>query len=161
MYNRPKIEGEKIDTIALSEFLGKNMQITNPKYEKDKLLTFTLQDVKKKINHIKVMAKVTIKTQKVYLLYTPLNVAEWGEEGDIKPSDEDTKQPEKTKTWVYVVSILGSIIVLAVIIVIVILLVYKYRNRDLLKTVNKVSFIGDKDKDQVDENLLVDENNLE
>ena len=107
------------------------------------------------------MAKVTIKTQKVYLLYTPLNVEEWGEEGDIKPSDEDNKQPEKTKTWVYVVSILGSIIVLAVIIVIVIIIVYKYRNRDLLKTVNKVSFIGDKDKDQVDENLLVDENNLE
>ena len=161
VYNRKKIEGEKIDTIAISEFLGKNMQITNPKYEKDKLLTFTLQDVKKKINHIKVMAKVTIKTQKVYLLYTPLNVEEWGEEGDIKPSDEDTKQREKTKTWVYVVSILGSIIVLAVIIVIVIIIVYKYRNRDLLKTVNKVSFIGDKDKDQVDENLLVDENNLE
>ena len=59
------------------------------------------------------------------------------------------------------VSILGSIIVLAVIIVIVIIIVYKYRNRDLLKSVNKVSFIGDKDKDQVEENLLVDENNLE
>ena len=159
VYNRKKIKGEKIDTIAISEFLGKNMQIKNPKYEKDKLITFTLEDVKKQINHIKVMAKVTVKTQKIFLLYNPINVTNWLEEGEDEKGKEKGKEintPKDDKTVFYVIIGISSFLLVVIVVIIVIVLYNKYKNQDLLKKVNKVSFVEDKG----DDNLLGDDNVL-
>ena len=160
IYSKGKIEGEKIDTIAISESLGKNMIINNPKYEKDKMLNFVLEDVRENVSYIKVMAKVNIKTQKIFLLYNPIKVSGDDEEdnptdenpSDVTPSDDkkntsDNKNNDKTA--LYVTIGVGSVLLIATIVLIIIILIYKNKNKDLLRKIEKVSFVGNKKDDDL------------
>ena len=105
------------------------------------------------------MAKVTVKTQKIFLLYNPINVTNWLEEGeDVKGKEKgnEINTPKDDKTVFYVIIGISSFLLVVIVVIIVIVLYNKYKNQDLLKKVNKVSFVEDKG----DDNLLGDDNVL-
>ena len=126
-----------MDSIAISESLGRNMIIKNPSYEDDKNLSFILENIKEDINYIKVTAKVNKDNQKIFLSYYPALVSE------IKYDDTDnSSNDDDNKTGIYIV--IGIV---------------SFKNKDLLQKVNKISFVGNNDdNDGKDDNLLIKEN---
>ena len=87
VYNKSKIKDEKMDMIANSESIGRIMQINNPKYEKGKVISFNLENVKESVSYIKVMAKINSKELKIFLLYNPVLVSD---DEPIDPCKSDT-----------------------------------------------------------------------
>ena len=82
------IDGEKKDSIAISESLGFNIQLDNPKLEKSGKIKVDFEDMKQEIGYIKVLAKVNDAANKEFLLYKPLIVKEDVERQQITPSEE-------------------------------------------------------------------------
>jgi hypothetical protein len=153
VYIKTKVKDEKIDTIAISESPGRNMQINNPKYKAGEMFKFVLEDIKETISYIKVMAKVNNKSQKLFLLYTPIKLTD-------KDTDSNTDNPsdnteESNKTALYVTIGVGSVLFAFILILLIIVFFYKSKNKDLLAQVNKISFVENKD----DDNLLLDDEN--
>ena len=81
IYKDEEIQGEKIDTIAISESPGKYMQINYPQYTEGSQLSYDFHIDNKEISYIKVMARVKDQAQKYFLLYTPKKI-EQGDESD-------------------------------------------------------------------------------
>ena len=153
VYIKTKVKDEKIDTIAISESPGRNMQINNPKYKAGEMFKFVLEDIKETISYIKVMAKVNNKSQKLFLLYTPIKLTD-------KDTDSNTDNPsdnteESNKTALYVTIGVSSVLFAFILILLIIVFFYKSKNKDLLAQVNKISFVENKD----DDNLLLDDEN--
>ena len=89
------IKEEKMNTIAITESKGKILQINNPEYKSGEKLSFTLEDVKDDIYYIKVMSRIIIKTQKIFLLYNPAEFSEYEEEVEEKEEEIEGKEEEK------------------------------------------------------------------
>ena len=161
VYNKRRIKEEVMNSIAVTETLGKNIQINNPKYQPGQNLSFTLQSIKETVSFIKVTAKINMKTQKIFLSYNPIQVSTAEPEIDPEPQQSTNNTPsdkssgnEDDKTLVYVFIGIGSFLFVVVIVLIIIVVIYRNKKKDLLTQVNKVSFV-DNDRD---DNLLMNEN---
>ena len=93
IYHKDIIDGEKKDTIAISESNGYNLLIENPDFDGESKVSLDLENIKEKIDYIKVLAKVNFDTNKQFLLYKPYTIS--GEEGNdtgeyelISPSEQ-------------------------------------------------------------------------
>ena len=156
IYKNGTLKEEKMDTIAISETSGKTLQINNPKYEQGQMLSFILDELKDEIYYIKVLAKMNIKKEKVFLLYNPVLIS------DIKESQENNtdsgidtdNKDKKDKSTMYIIIGVVCVLFVVLIILVVVLLVYKFKNKDLLSKVSKESFIENEDKNTDDNNLL-------
>ena len=162
IYKKTKIKDEKIDSIAISESPGRNMQINNPKYKTGEMLNFVLEDIKENICDIKVMAKGNYKTQKIFLLYTPIKLPDSENPFPDTPDTTDPSNPsepsdpeEGNKTALYVTIGVGSVLFVFIVVLLIIVFCYKSKNKDLLDQVNKISFVENKE----DDNLLMDDEN--
>ena len=80
IYHNDIIEGEKKDTIAISESNGYNLLIENPEFDGESKISVSLEDVKEEIDYIKVLAKINFDTNKQFLLYEPYTIN--GDEGN-------------------------------------------------------------------------------
>ena len=154
IYKNGRIREEIMDSIAISESLGRNMIIKNPSYEDNKNLSFTLENIKEDINYIKVTAKVNKDNQKIFLSYYPALVSEIKyDETDNSSNDDDDK------TGIYIVIGIVSFIFIVALTLGIIVFWYRHKNKDLLQKVNKISFVGNNDdNDGKDDNLLIKEN---
>ena len=137
IYKDNVIEGEKFDTIAMTESKGKSMQVNNPSYNSDQKVTFDLK-VDEKISHIKVMARYNIDQEKIFFLY---NVV-----GD-KEDKEDNKK-EGDNTLVYVVIGVGGFLLVTAIIIVIFIFIFKRKKKELMEDVNKISFVESQAKDK-------------
>ena len=85
-YKDGMIQGEKIDTIAISESPGKYMQINYPKYQET--ISYDLSIEGKQISYIKIMARVKDGAQKYFVLYNPKSVEQGSTEDITIPPDD-------------------------------------------------------------------------
>ena len=150
IYKDTKINGEREDTIAISESEGYYLQIDNPKFDGEKAnLIFEIPN-NREISYIKVLALVKFYSIKEYLLYKPCDIT----------NSSDTRSEHKninnTLIWIIVGTSGGLFIV--IIIIIIIIVIYNSNKKDLLEKVNKVSFVGSDEKEK-DDNLLIDDKN--
>ena len=83
VYSDTKIQGEREDTIAISESEGYYLQVDNPLTDEEgkKHLIFTIPDENRQISYVKILAKVNFFSVKEFLLYKPVPI----NEDDIKP----------------------------------------------------------------------------
>ena len=149
IYKDNVIEGEKFDTIAMTESKGKSMQVNNPSYNSDQKVTFDLK-VDEKISHIKVMARYNIGQEKIFFLY---NVVE----------DKEDKEDNKKKgdnTLVYVVIGVGGFLLVTAIIIVIFIFIFKRKKKELMEDVNKISFVESQAKDKGTRKEENYENNL-
>ena len=155
---------EKIDTIAMSESPGEILQINEPYLNQDGILSF-IMSTNKGIKYIKVMALINIGGYKEFYSYTP----EYVNTQDVPESDtssgngggsggsDDKKDDDKDKNIILYVSIgVGSAFLIIIIILIVFVSIYKKKNNDLAKQVNKISFVqsGAQERESGDDLLL-------
>ena len=111
-YKEGFIEGEKINTIAISESPGKYMQINNPESNENEQLSYELI-TDKEVKYIKIMARLSINDDKIFLLYNTVEIKE--ENNDDNGDDNNLGL------------ILGIVIpVSVIIIVVVVILSIKY-----------------------------------
>ena len=158
---------EKIDTIAISESPGEILQINEPNLNQDEKLSY-IMSIYKGIKYIKVMALINMNGYKEFYSYTPelvntQNIPEpdpsgggGGSGGNGEPSD-DKKDDDKEKNIILYVSIgVGSAFLIIIIILIVFVSIYKKKNNDLAKQVNKISFVqsGAQERESGDDLLL-------
>ena len=134
IYKDNVIEGEKFDTIAMTESKGKSMQVNNPSYISGQKLTFDLK-VDEKISHIKVMARYNIGHEKIFFLYNAVE-----DKGDNKKKGDNT--------LVYVVIGVGGFLLVSAIIVVVFIFIFRNKKKVLVEDVNKISFVESQAKDK-------------
>ena len=152
IYKDTKINGEREDTIAISESEGYYIQIDNPKFDGEKInLTFEIPNTRE-ISYIKLLAKVNFHSVKEYLLYKPYNISNSSD----TPSDDKDKNSNNTIIWI-IVGVSGGLFII-IITIIIIIVIYNSNKKDLLEKVNKVSFV-ESDKKEKDDNLLIDDKN--
>ena len=154
VYKDELIEGEKKDTIAMSESKGKYMQITNLTYNQNEKTEISLEiDNNRNISYIKVMARLNLYDEKIFYLYKP------AEPGNTK---KDEPEKEKNNTLLYVSIAVGGTLFVVALILVVFIFIYKKKNKDLVEQVNKISFVQsgaetkEKEKGKDDGNLLLD-----
>ena len=154
VYKDELIEGEKKDTIAMSESKGKYMQITNLTYNQNEKTEISLEiDNNRNISYIKVMARLNLYDEKIFYLYKP------AEPGNTK---KDEPEKEKNNTLLYVSIAVGGTLFVVALILVVFIFIYKKKNKDLVEQVNKISFVRsgaetkEKEKGKDDGNLLLD-----
>ena len=134
IYKDNVIEGEKFDTITMTESKGKSMQVNNPSYISGQKLTFDLK-VDEKISHIKVMARYNIGHEKIFFLYNAVE-----DKGDNKKKGDNT--------LVYVVIGVGGFLLVSAIIVVVFIFIFRNKKKVLVEDVNKISFVESQAKDK-------------
>ena len=87
VYRDTKIDGEREDTIAISESEGYYLQIDNPEFDGEKtILTFEIPDTRE-IAYIKVLAQINFFSIKEYLLYKPIEIYEDDAFPPVTPED--------------------------------------------------------------------------
>ena len=83
VYKNNLISGEKKDTIAISNTLGRYLQVDNPYFEGGNAkVNFTLENISEEVAYIKILAKVNLNQIKEFLLYKPIDVSKGGESHD-------------------------------------------------------------------------------
>ena len=161
VYNRRRIKEEVMKSIAITETLGKNMQINNP--QNSGKLSYTFENIGETVSFIKVTAKINQKTQRIFLSYDPVQVSTAEPELDPQPSPSGSEptdgEEEDDKTLVYVSIGIGSVLLVAIIVLIVVVLLYKNKHKDLLTQVNKISFVENPNESGKGDNLLCDDEN--
>ena len=158
IYKNGTLKEEKINTIAISETSGKTLQINNPKYEQGQMLSFILDELKDDIYYIKVMAKINIKTEKVFVLYNPVlisDIEESQENNTDSENNNDNKDVKNTSTMYTIIAIVCALFIVLVILLIV-LFIYKRKNKDLLNAVRKEAFI-ENEEGSTNNNLLTND----
>ena len=156
-YKSGFIEGEKIETIAISESPGQYLVVNAPAHEILKEISCDLT-TRKAVNYIKVIAKLNLQEYKLYNVYEPKFVNTEDVTGD--EEDNKNKNEDSNKTLIYVCIGIGSVLLVIAIVLFVFFFLYKNRNRNLLEQVNKISFAesGAQDKEKEDSsNLLINE----
>ena len=144
----------------MSESPGEILQINEPYLNQDGILSF-IMSTNKGIKYIKVMALINIGGYKEFYSYTP----EYVNTQDVPESDtssgnggsDDKKDDDKDKNIILYVSIgVGSAFLIIIIILIVFVSIYKKKNNDLAKQVNKISFVqsGAQERESGDDLLL-------
>ena len=138
IYKDGLIQGEKIDSIAISESKGKYLQMKNPSLKKLDPITCEL-DIDQEVSYIKVMVRYNYNNQKLFYLYKPVEV-----------------KHNLNKTILYIIIGVCSVLVIIVIVLVIFICFYKQKNKDLLNKVNKISFaVSDgKENDPNEDNLL-------
>ena len=135
IYKRWKIDGEKYDSIAISESQGK-YKITEIKPYKNEKLSLDLE-VEPEVSYIKVIARVNIGTEKYFFAYTPKDCSNLpNDEGESTKSNDDDN-----KLILYVSIGVGSFLVIVVIILVIFVVWYRGKNKNLMEQVNKISFV--------------------
>ena len=95
VYRDKKIQGEREDTIAISESEGYYLQIDNPEFNGEKtILSFEIPN-NREVAYIKVLAQVNFYSIKEYLLYKPIEIYE---DDIIKPLN-----PEELSSYDYII----------------------------------------------------------
>ena len=157
IYKNGTLKDEKINTIAISETSGKTLQINNPKYKQDQMLSFTLDDLKDDIYYIKVMAKINIKTEKVFILYNPVLISDIKEsqENNTDSTDNNDNKDIKDKSTMYIIIAIVCALLIVLVILLIVLYIYKRKNNDLLNKVRKETFI--ENEDTKNNNLLTND----
>ena len=148
-------KNEKIESIAISESPGEVTQINEPNFYQDNMLSFKMT-TKKGISYIKVMARINIGEFKEFYSYIPY-FANTDDIIDPIPPPSDESNSEKEKNIVLYISIgVGSAFIVIIIILIVFVALYKKKNTDLMKQVNKISFVqsGAQERESGDDLLL-------
>ena len=149
-YKNGFIDGEKKETIAISESPSKNIQIEEINVDENKKVTYKFT-TDEEVTYIKVLARINLNEIKVYYLYSPYTP---------KPENEEPKEEEKQsdKTLIYVCIGIGSVLLVVAIVLFVFFFLYKNRNRNLLEQVNKISFAESGAKEKEDNsNLLIND----
>ena len=158
IYKDGMVDGEKLDSIAISQSLGYHMQTENIPYKNEKQ-KFKLQ-IDKQVSYIKVIAKVDAGAQKYYIAYNPKDCS------NLKPSPEPGPGPEPSdkgkgnndddkKTLYIIIGCVGGILLIVVIILVVFVITYRKKNKDLMGQVNKISFVQSGSAARDDDNLLL------
>ena len=173
-YEDGYIEGEKKHTIAITESPGEFKIINDP--DGDGIISYEISP-KKNISFIKVMARSNVDTDMRFYLYTPVSAnntaipdpdPEEYEEGGQTDTDGNGgnnngngngggNDDDKNKKIILFVSIgVGSLFVIIIVILIVFVSIYKRKNNDLAKQVNKISFVqsGAQERESGDDLLL-------
>ena len=135
-------EGEKVDTIAISESPGEIIQINEPNLNTDEKYSFKMT-TNKGISYIKVMARINMGEFKEFYSYTP-NFVNTDDISEPQPSTSDPpSNNDKDKDIILYVSIgVGSAFVVIIIILIVFVTLYKKKNNDLAKQDYTVELSG-------------------
>ena len=143
------INGEDMDTIAISESPGKYIQIFKPDYKNVEQLSYELK-TDKEVKYIKIMARLNDDQDKEFYLYTPIEVK--------NEYTEKNEESESSNNTAIIVSIIVVIILAAVSVGVGIwVFIYKKRKKDILEQVNKISFSQSdaKEKEENDNNNLL------
>jgi len=140
-----------LDSIAVSESPGQFLQV-NKINNKDPELSFILEDLKEEISDIKVLAKVAMKAQKIFLLYNPASVPYKEEPPKVEEKDNIDN------TTLYIGIGIGVFLLVVVIVLIAVIVFNMRKNKDLLDRVNKISFM-DSRGEKNDDNLLINNDN--
>ena len=70
------VEGELLNSTAISQSEGTYLQVNNPKPNSQDKIELKLENVKKNLIYIKVLAKMNYNTTNIYLLYHPVIINE-------------------------------------------------------------------------------------
>ena len=172
VYKDDFIEGENINSIAISESKGKYKQIANPLSRINERLYYQLE-AEKEVSYIKVMARFNLEEYKLFYLYTPVKITDGGSKPNPDKSDDKDKtdttkntdgkhDDEPISTGLVVTIAVSGVLLIIVIALIVLILMYNRKNKDLLNKVNKISFVESGARDRGDDSnlLLNDENEL-
>ena len=142
------IEGENINSIAVSESPGTYIQINNPETEPGKQLTYYYK-IDKNIKYIKILVGLNTNQDKVFYLYNPVSV-----KNEITPKEEK-KTPDNM--LLYIVFGIAGFLLFAAIIVFIVICIYRKKKKDLLNNVNKISFADSGAKERTESLLLGNE----
>ena len=152
IYKDGLIEGEKIDTIALSESKGKYMQINNPPFIPNKTMTYELK-LDKEISYIKVMVRFNFYGRKLLYLYRPIEVKK-EEINKVEPKSTDDITNSDYKILYIIIGVIGSVIVVVIAVFLFIYFYYK-RNQEFKSQIGKISFIESGARERIDRNILL------
>jgi hypothetical protein len=153
-YEQGFVEGETMDSMALSQSPGINMQINNPVSSPDQQLSYTIKTANK-VKFIKVLARFNFYDEKEFYLYNihEINTDKKGD--DNKGSDKKGSD----NTVLYVSIGVGSFLLVVAVVLVIFIFVYNKRNKELVDQVNKISFVESGAKERGDDgNLLLDNN---
>ena len=149
VYKKSKVKNENIDSIAISESPGRFLQV-NEANNNQPYLSFVLEDLEEEISYINVLAKITIKSQKIFLLYAPLNFDASDSGGGSNDKDNNTS--------VYIGVGIGVFLVVVIVVLVLVIIFNMRKSKDLLDRVNKISFAESKGE-KADDNLLINNDN--
>ena len=176
-YEDGYIKGEKMHTIAITESPGEFKIINDP--DGDGIISYDITP-KKNISFIKIMARSNVDTDMRFYLYTPVlanntaipdpeekesddggqsdgNNSDGGKGSDDGNGKKEGDGDDKNKDIILYVSIgVGSLFIVIIVILIVFVSIYKKKNNDLAKQVNKISFVqsGAQERESGDDLLL-------
>ena len=142
-------------SIALSDIGSRVVQSHNPKGDE---ITMKINNIEDNYSYLEVIAQIIDGPIIEYVAYEPSY-------NDIRPPNDNNKdnknntnQSNKSQLWIIIT--LSSIIGIIIIVLVTVVCVYHRKNKDLLKTVNTVSFAEEGAKGNGNENLLYDKNEL-
>ena len=154
-------------SIALSE--TESLFKKEQKASTDEII-MEMSNIYKNYSYIEVIAQIKDGPIIEYVAYEPFNNPDQSEQKkEDTPKDKDTNKEDKKgsdsdtklflKSWPFlIIVIVGGVVFIILIILICIILCYNSKAKDLYEKVNKISFVQTEKKDNND-NLLLDEKN--
>ena len=149
VYKNDFIEGENVNSIAISESKGKYMHINDLHFNKsNERVAYDLL-VNKEVLYIKILARFNHYNERMFYLYTPYEIKSESE----KPA---------SKTGAYIAIGIGCLLVIVVVALILVIYFYNKKHKNLLDQVNKISFSESEGQESTEEDLILnDENELD
>ena len=146
VYKQTHVHGENLTSIAISESNGMHLQAD----EHDSNLRSYEFIPNGEISYVRVIAKVKREYTTYFLSY---NVKDCS---DLKPDNSGSSPSDNdNSTLIISISVVGAVLVIIIIVLIIFVITYNKKNKDLLKQVNKVSFVESGSVQKEDDNLLL------
>ena len=150
IYRDGFIEGEILDTIAISESKGNYLQINDFNQESSEKITYEFK-ASKELRFIKVLVRVNVYDEKLFYLYKPLDL----DKKNNPPEQPSGKKDSDNKTLFYIIVGVSSLLLVIIIILVIFIFAYRKKNQNLTNQVNKISFVESGVKERGDGNLLL------
>ena len=146
VYKQTHVHGENLTSIAISESNGMHLQAD----EHDSNLRSYEFIPNGEISYIRVIAKVKREYTTYFLSY---NVKDCS---DLKPNNSGSSPSDNdNQTLIISISVVGGVLVIIIIVLIIFVITYNKKNKDLMKQVNKISFVESGSVQKEDDNLLL------
>ena len=146
VYKQTHVHGENLTSIAISESNGMHLQAD----EHDSNLRSYEFIPNGEISYVRVIAKVKREYTTYFLSY---NVKDCS---DLKPDNSGSSPSDNdNRTLIISISVVGGVLVIIIIVLIIFVITYNKKNKDLMKQVNKISFVESGSVQKEDDNLLL------
>jgi len=135
IYKDSLVQGEKLDSIAISESPSINLKVHNVSNSSSGKIELTLDNVEKQLAYIKILAKATSRAINEHMLYEV-----------VKVSQIDNKSGGVSKILIVLLCVVGGLILITGLIFLFVCCI-KGKKDDLKEKVNAISFVNERETD--------------